>query len=154
MKHKKYRSVAFNNKKKVFVLNYTSGLEIECPYSRLGIKSNVVETGLDKETGNHCFYFVLEDGEKDYITNDQPLYIVRNPDYVKHETLFKVTVELQNVIAIKNISKRELARSMNTSVTQINRLLDQTNYKKDLSRLIEMAAVIGYEFELSLKKAA
>lgn len=154
MKHRKYRAVTFNNKKKVFNLVYTSGLEIECPYSGLFINNKVVEVGLDKETGNHCFYFVLEDGEKHYITHDQPLYVVKNPDYIRHDTLCNVTIKLQNIMELRKISKREVARRLKTSVTQVNRLLDQTNYNKDLSRLIQMAAVLGYEFELSFKKAA
>ncbi len=154
MKHRKFKLVRFNNKKKVFHLTYTSGLEIECPYSALSIEKNVIEAGPDKEVGNHCFYFILEDGEKDYITHDQPLYIIRHPDYVREEVLYNVTVELQHIIVLKKIPKRELARRLNTSVTQVNRLLDQTNYNKDLSRLIEIATIIGYEFKWSLKKAA
>jgi len=154
MKHEKYKSVKFNNRKKVFHLIYTSGLEIECPYSALSIDKNVIEAGPDKEVGNHCFYFVLEDGEKDYITFDQPLYIIRHPDYVREEVLYNVTVELQKIIALKKISKREIARRLNTSVTQVNRLLDQTNYNKGLSGLIDIATIIGYEFKWSFKKAA
>lgn len=154
MKHRKFKLVRFNNKKKVFHLTYTSGLEIECPYSALSIDKNIIDAGPDKEVGNHCFYFVLEDGEKDYITFDQPLYIIRHPDYVREEVLYNLTLELQKIIALKKIPKRELARRLNTSVTQVNRLLDQTNYKKDLSRLIEIATIIGYEFNWTLKKAA
>ena len=154
MKHRKFKLVRFNNKKKVFHLTYTSGLEIECPYSALSIDENVIEAGPDKEVGNHCFYFVLENGEKDYITFDQPLHIIRQPDYVREEVLCNITLELQKIIALKKISKREIARRLNTSVTQVNRLLDQTNYNKDLSQLIEIGTIIGYEFNWSFKKAA
>jgi hypothetical protein len=154
MKHEKFRSVQFNNRKKVFHLIYTSGLEVDCPYSAISVKKNVVEAGPDKEVGNHSFYFILEDGYTGYVPYDQPLHIINHPDYVKEEIMWRVTIQLRDVIASKNISKREIARRMNTSVTQINRLLDQTNYNKDLSRLIEMAAIIGYEFDWSLRKAA
>ena len=113
-----------------------------------------MEAGPDKEVGNHCFYFVLEDGYTGYVPFDQPLYIIRHPDYVREEVLYEVTKELQDIIALKKISKREIARRLETSVTQVNRLLDQTNYNKDLSRLIEIATIIGYEFKWSFKKAA
>ena len=154
MKHRKFELVTFNNKKKVFHLIYTSGLQVECPYSSLSIGKNVVEAGPDKEVGSHCFYFVLENGYTGCVPFDQPLHIIRHPDYVREEVLYKVTVELQDIIALKKIPKRELARRLKTSVTQVNRLLDQTNYNKDLSRLIEIATIIGYEFKWSLKKAA
>ncbi len=154
MKHEKFKSVQFNNKKKVFHLIYTSGLEVDCPYSALKIDKNVVEAGPDKEVGNHSFYFILENDYTGYVPFDQPLHIINHPDYVKEEVMCKLTIELRDIVASRNISKRELARRLETSVTQVNRLLDQTNYKKDLSRLIEIATIIGYEFKWSLKKAA
>ncbi len=152
MKHMKFKSVRFNNRKKVFNLTYTSGLEVECPYSALAIDKKVIEAGPDPEVGYHSFYLKLENGEIDYVPFDQPLHIVKNPDYLRSEAISKMTHEVKDMYEEKNISKREIARRMNTSVTQINRLLDINNFDKNLSRLIQMAAVLGYEFELSLKK--
>ena len=59
MKHKKFKKVDFDNKKRVFHLLYTSKLKLECPYSALGIKTKVVEAGVDPESGGHSFYFIL-----------------------------------------------------------------------------------------------
>ena len=142
MKHTKFKTVEFNNKKRVFILTYTSGLVVECPYSSLGIKNKIVEAGPDKEVGNHSFFFVLENGEKDYVPYDQPLHISNNPDYMRQELMFDLTMKIKQIIETAGISKRELARSLKTSVTQINRLLDQTNYTKDLSRLIQIASLL------------
>lgn len=154
MKHKKFQKVEFNNKKRVFYLEYTSGLKIECPYSALGIRGKVIEAAPDSEVGKHSFYFILENDEKEFVPFDQPLHIVQNPEYVKERTLYEVTKQLNEFIKKSKVSKRELARRLGTSLSQLARLLDTTNYKKELSRLIELAAMLNYEFKWQFQKAA
>lgn len=153
MKHKKFKAVTFDNKKRVFHLEYTSGLKVNCPYSALGIHGKVTEAGPDSEVGSHAFYFVLENGKKDYVPYDQPLHIVQNPEYVKQQTLFDMTLAINKFIKKEKVSKRELARRLNTSTSQLSRLLDTTNYKKELSRLIEIGAMLDYKFKWEFKKA-
>ncbi len=154
MKHKKFKNVEFDNKKKVFYLEYTSGLKLECPYSALGIKNKVVEAGPDEETGQHSFYFILDNNRTDFVPFDQPLHIVQNPEYVKQETLYEVTKQLNEFVTTAKIPKRELARRLGTSLSQLARLLDTTDYKKELSRLIELGTILNYEFTWQFKKAA
>lgn len=154
MKHKTFKKVAYDNKKKVFRLKYKTGLELECPYSALGIHEKVVEAAPDAEVGKHSFYFILDNGKKDYVPYDQPLHIAQHPEYVKEQTLYEITKQLNKFIGEVKISKRELARRLNTSMSQLLRLLDTTNYKKELTRLIEIAAMLNYEFKWQFKKAA
>lgn len=154
MKHKKFKKVVMDNKKKVFHLKYTSGLDIECPYSALGISGNIVEAAPDKEVGHHSFYFVTAEGQKNFVPFDQPLHIAQNPEYVKEQTLYAVTKEVNALIIKSKVSKRELARRLGTSLSQLARLLDATNYRKELARLIEIAAMLDYEFQWQFKKAA
>lgn len=154
MKHTKFKSVEFNNKKKSFFIEYTTGLRVECPYSALGIKKNVVECSPDGEVGNHSFYFVLSDGKKEYVPYDQILDIVQNPEYAKQQALYEMTKAVVKLLKESKVSKRELARRLKTSLSQIERLLTLTNYNKELSRLIEMAAILNYEFKWEFKKVA
>ena len=154
MKHKKFKKVAFDNKKRTFHLEYTSGLKIDCPYSMLGIHEKVSDAAPDDEAGEHSFYFVLESGKKDYVPYDQPLHIAQNPEYLKQQTLYEMTKAINEFIRKGRVPKRELARRLGTSMSQLSRLLDTTNYKKELSRLIESAAMLNYEFKWEFKKAA
>lgn len=154
MKHKKFKKAEFNNKKRLFNLEYTSGLKLACPYFSLGIKGKVIEAGPDAEVGGHSFYFVLENGKKDYVPFDQPLHIAQNPEYVREQTLYQMTKRLNEFIKEESVSKRELARRLGTSMSQLARLLDTTNYKKELSRLIQIAAMLNYEFRWEFRKAA
>ena len=154
MKHKKFKKVTFDNKKRTFHLEYSSGLKVDCPYSALGIREKVTDAAPDSEVGDHSFYFVLESGKKDYVPYDQPLHIAQNPEYLKQQTLYEMTKAINEFIRKEKVPKRELARRLDTSMSQLSRLLDTTNYKKELSRLIEIAAMLNYEFTWAFKKAA
>lgn len=154
MKHTKFKTVNYDNKKKVFHLEYTSGLKVDCPYSALGIKKSIVEAAPDKEAGRHSFYFDPENGQREFVPYDQPLHVVQHPTYVREQTLYEVTKQLNTLIKKSKISKREFARRLGTSLSQLSRLLDTTNYNKELSRLIELAAMLDYEFVWEFKKAA
>lgn len=154
MNHKRFKKVEYDNKKKLFRLEYTSGLNLECPYSALGIRWKVLEAAPDEASGRHSFYFLLDNGEKDFVPFDQPLHIAQNPEYVRQRTLYEMTKQLNEFIEKAKIPKRELCRRLGTSLSQLSRLLDTTNYKKELSRLIELAAILNYEFKWQFKRAA
>lgn len=154
MKHKKFKRVGFNNRRKVFVLEYTTGLKLECPYSSLGITQPIISAAPDKEVGNHSFYFVTKDGNIDYVPYDQPLSIAQHPEFIKQELLFNMTQRLNELIAKSSISKRELARRLSTSLSQLERIIDPTNYKKNLSTLVQLAAILNYELNWKFTKAA
>jgi len=154
MKHKKFKIVVPDNKKRVFHLEYSSGLKIECPYSALDIRGKIIDAAPDPEVGRHSFYFIDDSGKKEFVPFDQPLHIVQHPEYVKQCTLYEVTKQLNVFIKQAKVSKRELARRLGTSLSQLSRLLDTTNYKKELVRLIELAAILNYEFKWAFKKAA
>lgn len=154
MKHKKFKKVQFDNKKRLFHIEYASGLKIECPYSALQIRGKVIDAAPNKDVGRHSFYFVLDKGQKHFVPFDQPLHIAQNPEYVKQHTLYEVTKKLNEFIEQEKVPKRELARRLGTSMSQLLRLLDTTNYKKELSRLIELAAMLNYEFKWTFEKAA
>ena len=153
MKHKKFKRVTFNNRKRTFHLEYTSGLKIDCPYAALSIKGKITEAAPDPECGRHAFYFAVDNGERDYVPYDQPLHIANVPEYAKEQALYEMTKTINEFIRKEGISKRELARRLGTSTSQLARLLDITNYKKELSRLIEIAAMLNYEFKWEFKKA-
>ncbi len=152
MKHKKFKDVVFDNKKRLFRLEYSTGLRINCPYSALGIREKVVEAGPDIEVGGHSFYFVLKSGRREYVPYDQPLSISQAPEYMKHQALYEITKAINKYIKKEKVPKRELARRLGTSLSQLSRLLDPTNYKKELSRLIEIGAMLNYEFRWEFRR--
>jgi len=154
MKHRKFKNVEIDNRKRIFRLEYTSGLKLDCPYFSLGIRGKVVTAAPDPETGAHSFFFTLDDGRTDYVPFDQPLHIARNPEYIKEQTLHAMTKQLNEFIRREKVAKRVLARRLNTSPSQLERLLDPANYQKEMSRLVEIGAILNYTFRWQFEKAA
>ena len=61
-----------------------------------------------------------------------------------------ITWQLKKAMKKQNISKSEMARRMNTSRTQLARLLDPKNDKVQLDTLYKAASAVGKELHLEL----
>ena len=61
--------------------------------------------------------------------------------------LYKLTIEAQERVAATPLSKRELARRLNTSLTQLYRLLDQTNYRKSVDQVLALLRVLDCDVD-------
>ncbi len=51
-----------------------------------------------------------------------------------------------------HLSKREIARRLGTSPAQLYRLLDPTNYRKSLQRLVLLLLILDCDVRWSVKK--
>ena len=117
----------------------------------LGIEGKkIASVRIDKETGNKSAVLAFDDGDVDYLPYDQPLHIVKDPDYLLQEQVELVIAQIKAEIRKKRISKKYLARQLNTSDNQIQRLLDPAIPNKNLSQLYRLASLIGMEARLSL----
>ncbi len=65
--------------------------------------------------------------------------------------LYKLTIEAQARIETTPLSKRELARRLETSLTQIYRILDQTNYRKSVDQVLGLLRVLDCDVEFVVK---
>lgn len=65
--------------------------------------------------------------------------------------LYKLTIEAQARMESTPLSKRELARRLKTSLTQIYRLLDQTNYRKSVDQVLGLLRVLDCDVDLDRK---
>jgi len=61
--------------------------------------------------------------------------------------LYKLTIEAQERVDSTPLSKRELARRLNTSLTQLYRLLDQTNYRKSVDQVLALLRVLDCDVD-------
>ena len=59
--------------------------------------------------------------------------------------------QLAEAMRISHITKNKLAKLMNTSRSQVDRLLDPTNTKVQVSTLQRAAAAVGRELVIELK---
>ncbi len=153
MKAKKIKSAIFNNHKKVLEVIYASGKSVRVHYRQLGIIKNISDVWVDKETSGLSLGIRFEDQTENYMPYDQPLALVRDPEYLLQNQIEKVTARIRNAIVEKGISKRFLAEQLKTSDNQIQRLLDPRILNKNLEQLYKIATLLGLEFEWRIKEA-
>ena len=150
----KIRSVSFNNKRKIFEIN-TASRKYVFPY----IKSDLVPTSdnpitrvyVDKEIGSEGFSYELASGDTGTIHVEQVLEYNSEPNYLRDQLLYKLTLEAQRRVAKSPLSKREIIRRLGTSATQLYRLLDQTNYRKSVDQLLALLQVLNYDVDLVVR---
>lgn len=73
---------------------------------------------------------------------DQVLGYNEEPVYLRNLLIYKLTVEARRRVEQTRLSRRELARRLNTSLPQLYRLLDPTNTRKSMNQLISLLQVL------------
>ncbi len=147
----KIYSVKFNNKRKMFEAK-TSSANFAFPY----VKSDpaptsdnpVARVSVDKEIGAEGFTYELASGDTGSIHIEQILEYNNDPNYLRDQLLYKLTLEAQKRVAETRLSKREIIRRLGTSATQFYRLLDQTNYSKSVDQLVSLLQVLDCQVDL------
>lgn len=150
----KIRAVRQNNRKKVFEVT-TASKTLSYPFARLDI---VPSTGdkvacvcADPDLGREAFTYVLESGKEGTVHIDQVLEYNKDPAYLRDLLLYKLTLEAQKRVESSPLSKREIIRRLGTSATQFYRLLDQTNYRKSLDKLLSLLHVLDCDVDLVVR---
>ena len=149
----KFKSAKFSNKKKEIYIGYTSGKKVTIHYGSLGISHHIKTIQVDKETLGKSLKIEFVNGEIDYIPYDQPLFLVKDPEYMLHNHIEDIVSRINEEIRRKKISKKHLARQLKTSDNQIQRLLNPNILNKNLSQLYKLASLLGLEFKVSVKVA-
>ena len=153
MKGSKFKSVEFSNKTKEIDITYTSGKTVTVHYGSLGIRKNVENMEIDKETEKKSLIIEYSDGTLDFLPYDQPLYIVRDPEYMLQNHIEDIIAQIKEALSRKKISKKFLARQLQTSDNQIQRILNPKILNKNLTQLYKLAYLVGLEFEMHIKAA-
>jgi len=94
---------------------------------------------------------VLESGREGTVHVEQVLEYNQDPDYLRDLLLYKLTIEAQKRLQASVLSKREVIRRLGTSASQFYRLLDQTNYRKSVDRLLSLLHVLDCDVDLVVR---
>ena len=141
----KVKKVTANNRKKAFEI-VTLKTTYVFPYSKLTLKPSddnpIVEVSPDAEVANEGFTYKLKSGEEDTILMDQVLEYAKDPEYLRKQILFKLTMKAKSKIEEGAIVKREVMRRMGTTPTQFYRLLDQTNTHKTIDQMVKLLSAL------------
>lgn len=148
----KIRKVEANNRKGEFRVVTYSGDTYVFPYVRAEPQpdsaNKVADAYVDQELGREAFTYVLESGDEGSVHLDQVLEYNEDPTYLRDLLIYQLTVEAKKRVDESGLSRRELARRLNTSVPQLYRLLDTTNTRKSMNQLVALLQVLDCSVDL------
>ena len=151
----KIRSVALNRRRNVVNVK-TFRQTYPFSFSRLDPAptpdDEIVDCAVDAESARGAFSYRLRSGRVGTVHVEQVLEANEDPRYMRDLLLYKLTIEAQSRIETTPLSKRELARRLKTSLTQIYRLLDQTNYRKSVDQVLGLLRVLDCDVDFVVKR--
>ncbi|MDN5871744.1 MAG: hypothetical protein L0H73_13610 [Nitrococcus sp.] len=154
----KIRNVVANNRKNEFTIVTRSGAEYPFPYSKADVrpsaKDPIDELFVDKELGNEAFTYFLKSGNQRSIHIEQVLEYNQDPRYFADLLTYKLSVEAKEGLESSALSRRQIAKRLNTSVPQLYRLLDPANTRKSMKQLVALLHILDRNVDLVVKRRA
>ena len=154
----KIRGVTVNNRKKEFEVTTRKGNTFSFPYANADPQpssaNRIKQAYVDKELGNEAITYILESGEEGSIHIDQILEYNEDPKYLAELLIYKLTLEAKREIENSSLSRRQIAKQLNTSVSQLYRLLDLENTRKSINQLVALLHILKLDVELVIKQRA
>jgi len=151
----KITSVTANNRKRAFEVKTRRGQWL-FPYSKAEpapTQSNpLVELYIDPELGREGFTYVLASGAEDSVHIDHVLDYNEEPGYMRDLLLYNLTAEALERVEASRLSKREIIRRLGTSPAQFYRLLDTTDCRKSVDKLLALLQVLYCEVEVVVRE--
>ena len=151
----KITSVRANNRKRVFEVVTRSG-EWSFPYGKTDPSPTpadpIVELFIDPELAREGFTYVLASGAEGSVMMDHVLDYNEDPGYMRDLLLHNLTVEALKRLETTALSKREIIRRLGTSPAQFYRLLDTTNHRKSVDKMLALLQVLGCEVEVTVRE--
>jgi len=152
----KIRDVTFNNRKREFSVSLRSGAIYSFPYSKAEPQPTtddcIEDVFVDKELGNEAFTYILKSGKEGSVYIEQVLEYHEDPKYMAELLTYKLSVEARRRIENSELSRRQIAKRLDTSVPQLYRLLDPANTNKSMSQLIALLHILNCDVDLVVKK--
>jgi hypothetical protein len=151
----KITSVTANNRKRAFEVKTRRG-QWAFPYSKAEpaptSSDPLVELYIDPELGREGFTYLLASGAEGSVLMDHVLDYNEEPGYMRDLLLYNLTVEALDRLEASPLSKREIIRRLGTSPAQFYRLIDPTNYRKSVDKLLSLLQVLDCEVEVIVRK--
>jgi len=150
----KIRSVRANNHKHAFEVS-TRGRSLSYPYARCephpATATPVVEVFVDEELAREGFTYELASGDQGSVHIEQVLEYHRDPGFLRDLLLDKLTIEAQDRVETRGLSRREIIRRLGTSPAQFYRLLDAANRRKSVDKMLLLLYALDCEVDLVVR---
>ena len=152
----KIRSVTSNNRRNEFSVVTRTGTTYTFPYAQAdpcpSPDDRIEEIFVDKELGSEGFTYILESGQEGSVHIEQVLEYNEDPNYLAELLTYKLTMEAQHGVKSSGLSRRQIAKRLQTSVPQLYRLLDPANTSKSMNQLVALLHILNRDVDLVVKK--
>ena len=118
--------------------------------TKISRKNRFSSITIDRQLGGQAASFVLEDGSKGDFPADFVLYYC-DPTY-DWSAINQLKRSLKGHLGQSKLSVRVVADALQTSPSQVMRLLQVNRISKQLAQLFQLAELAGYQIEFNLKK--
>lgn len=149
----KITSVTANNRRHVFEIK-TRRHAFVFPYSEAvpspSPDDRIEEVFVDPELGREGFTYRLESAAEGSVHIDTVLEFSQDPAYLADMALYRLTVQARERFEDSPLSARQVASMLGTSLSQLYRLLDPTNYNKSLRQMIALLYYLGYNVDVEI----
>ena len=150
----KITSVKANNRRRAFEVMCAKG-EFTFPYEKADPRPTrddpIIELFVDPEVGNEGFSYILASGADGCVLLDWVFDYNEEPGYMRDLLLYNLTIQALHRLEATRISKREIIRRLGTSPAQFYRLIDPTNYRKSVDKMLSLLQVLGCEVDLVVR---
>ena len=158
MRTPKFKEIKPNYRKNVLEITLQEGRKTKSytlPFAvfrdvKISSKNRFTSIAIERELGNQAASFVLEDGSKGDFPADFVLYYC-DPTY-HWSPVNQLKKALKEKISTSRLSVRVIADALDTSPSQVVRLLQENKVSKQIVQLFRLAELAGYQIEFSLKK--
>lgn len=158
MRNPTFKKIKPNYQKNVLEITLVEGRKAKkynLPFAvfrdkKISRKNRFSSITIDPELGNQAASFVLEDGSKGDFPADVVLYYC-DPIY-DWSPINQLKRALKDQLDKSKLSVRVVADAMNTSPSQVIRLLEENRASKQITQLFQLAELAGYQIKFYLKK--
>ena len=152
----KIRSADINNRRKEFSVLTRSGAHYTFPYAkstpRPETDNRIEDVFVDKELASEAVTYVLQSGDEGSIHIEQILEYNKDPAYLAELLTYKLTLEARQRIDSGGLSRRQVAKRLNTSLPQLYRLLDPANTRKSMNQLVTLLHILNCNVDMVVRK--
>jgi DNA-binding TFAR19-related protein (PDSD5 family) len=152
----KIHNLTADNRRREFVLVTETGARYAFPYAQCAPTpspgNRLLEAFIDDELAEEAFTYRLQSGEEGSVHIEQVLEYNEEPEYLAELLLYRLSLEARKRIDKSKLSRRQIARQLNTSVPQLYRLLDPANTNKSMKQLVALLHVLDCDVDLVVRK--
>ena len=118
---------------------------------RPGLKDRMLRVYADEKLGREVIHYVLQSGRQGRISAEDVLLYYREPSDLRGKVLYTLTIEALERIQQCPLSQRQILKRLRTSASQLDRLLDASNFYKSINGVLDLLEVLGCDVDITVR---